>query len=146
MSDSSQQYLTHLVGILDAMSALPYAADIVVFGSMAKNADNPGDVDIAVRCDDQLYNDLHYPTRPYRDLINLARTHYGLLDPFLLFKNILVVRNDTATGWQRAHNTRSIRKEIVDNGRPLDDVLAVYKARLTPRQVNKFAHDDGLAL
>jgi predicted nucleotidyltransferase len=114
-----------LLGIAKAMARLPYADKIKVFGSMAEGSLQPGDIDVFVDLSDTaLTDDSQY--QQFSELIKLARRNYGFVDPFLRFKNTLIVRNDTASGWTRASNARAMRQNMDEQAKPLKEVIAHY--------------------
>lgn len=106
-----------IVQLLDALTNLPGAASIVVFGSVAKRAECPGDLDVALvtTCTD--WNTASEQYRPtIAALRRLAHQNYGWLDPFIVTNGRLVVRNDEATGWMFAKNSTALQKQIVADG------------------------------
>lgn len=114
-----------LLGLAKAMARLPYADKIKVFGSMAAGSSLPGDIDVFVDLSDTaLTDDRQY--QEFSGLMKLARLNYGYVDPFLRFKNTLIVRNDTATGWTRASNSRAMRQNMDEQAKPLSEVIAHY--------------------
>lgn len=121
MSNSNQK----LLGIAKAMSRLPYADKIKVFGSMAEGSARPGDIDVFVDLPDTPFTDSEQ-CREFFDLIRLANRNYGYVDPFVRFADNLVVRNDAATGWMTAKNKREIRKNMTVQAKPLGEVIKHY--------------------
>lgn len=118
-----------LLGIAKAMSRLPYADKIMVFGSMAEGSTAPGDIDVFVDLPDTPYTDSEQ-CREFFDLIRLANRNYGYVDPFIRFGDDLVVRNDAATGWMTAKNKREIRKNMTAQAKPLSEVIKHYARQL----------------
>lgn len=118
-------YNQQLLGMAKAMARLPYADKIIVFGSMAAGSSLPGDIDVFVDLSDtDLTDERQY--QQFSGLIKLARLNYGYVDPFLRFKNTLIVRNDTATGWTRASNARAMCQNMDEQAKPLSEVIAHY--------------------
>lgn len=123
-------YNQQLLGMAKAMARLPYADKIKVFGSMAAGSSLPGDIDVFVDLSDTILTD----DRQYMEfsgLLKLARLNYGSVDPFLRFRNTLIVRNDTATGWTRASNARAMRQNMDEQAKPLSEVIAHYSQLVT---------------
>jgi hypothetical protein len=119
-----------LLDIAKAMARLPYADKIKVFGSMAVSSAQPGDIDVFVDLSDtSLTDDRQY--QEFSGLMKLARLNYGYVDPFLWFKNTLIVRNDTASGWTKASNARAMRQNMDEQAKPLSEVIAHY-SKLVP--------------
>lgn len=113
--------------LLIRISELPSAEKIIVFGSVAKNAEKPSDLDVALladECDDweklMLVKD-HRVT--VRELRKLAWENYGLLDPFVVTKSMLAVRNDEATSWMPAKNSKRIKASILKDGIPILSII-----------------------
>lgn len=125
MSNSNQKLLT----IAKAISKLPYADKIMVFGSMAEGSAQPGDIDVFVDLADTPFTNSEQ-CREFFDLIKLANRNYGYVDPFIRFKDDLVVRNDQATGWTTAKNKREIKKNMTAQGKPLSEVIRHYSRML----------------
>ncbi|WP_338923882.1 hypothetical protein V0M98_37360 (plasmid) [Pseudomonas silesiensis] len=118
-------YNQQLLGMAKAMARLPYADKIKVFGSMAAGSSLPGDIDVFVDLSDtDLTDERQY--QQFSGLMKLARLNYGYVDPFLRFKNTLIVRNDTATGWTRASNARAMRQNMDEQAKSLSEVIAHY--------------------
>lgn len=118
-------YSQKLLGLAKAMARLPYADKIKVFGSMAAGSPLPGDIDVFVDLQGtDLTDDRQY--LEFSELMKLARLNYGAVDPFLRFKNTLIVRNDTASGWKRASNARALRQNMDEQAKPLSEVIAHY--------------------
>ncbi|WP_274644776.1 hypothetical protein [Pseudomonas serbica] len=123
-------YNQKLLGVAKSMTRLPYADKIKVFGSMAEGSLQPGDIDVFVDLSDTaLTDDRQY--QEFSELIKLARRNYGFVDPFLRFKNTLIVRNDTASGWIRASNARAMRQNMDEHAKSLSEVIAHY-SQLVP--------------
>lgn len=135
-----------IVKLLDALTKLPAAANIVVFGSVAKMAEQPGDLDVALvtSCADWGEAREQYGAT-IASLRRLAAQNYGWLDPFIVSRGRLVVRNDEATGWMLAKNSAAIQKQIIAGGVPLlalveQPGIQVHLAGL--RQVSPVGGDD----
>lgn len=114
--------MKQLQAIASRLAGLPFADKIEVFGSVAKGSAAPRDIDLYVDLSGEVFLD-DSQLSPYRVLIQLARSHYGLVDPFLRFKNALLVRNGDATGWVRATNLRSLKKAMDTDALPLSTIL-----------------------
>lgn len=94
---------------------------ITVFGSLARSAERPGDLDLLI---DLRHEDDWRAARAARLALRLARENYGKVDPFLRTRDGLIVRNDEATGWQRAKNARAILGNATREGVPISEVVA----------------------
>lgn len=105
-----------ILKVCDALRALPFCQHIRVFGSAARPRSNPNDLDVFVdlRGTDAKWDQLGA-------LLRIARTHYGLLDPFLRTDQGLLVRNDVATGWTLAKNARALEAAMDRDAAPLPD-------------------------
>lgn len=114
-----------LASIAKRMSTLPFADRIKVFGSMARESETPGDIDVFVDLSDHPYVDFKQCDEFFA-LIRIANKNYGLVDPFLRFSNQLLVRNDESTGWQQSKNVRAIKKNMDAEARPIAEVTAIY--------------------
>lgn len=114
--------------ILRRLAALPAASQLVVFGSVARGAASPGDVDVALVLPGSpawpQIVEAHGPT--VRGLLGLARAHYGALDTFVLAGEALYVRNAEATGWTRARQARVLATAIRHEGRALPAVVQAW--------------------
>jgi len=106
-----------LTEVLDALRSSPLAPGIVVFGSMARGAFLPGDIDIAVDLRDVP------PVEGGLDaLLRIAKRHYGWLDPFVIRQDgKLMCLNENATGWTVAKGARVLKEAISAEGRPLSE-------------------------
>ncbi len=98
------------------LRTIPGAAGIRVFGSVARGKVGPGDIDTVY--------DLHAGNGREvaacsSAMIRLAYGAYGFYDPFCLGGGKLTVRNDLATGWQAARNSRGILAAIAEASVPL---------------------------
>lgn len=120
-----------LASIAKRMSTLPYADRIKVFGSMARGSDAPGDIDVFVDLSDQPYVDFRQCDEFFA-LIRIAHKNYALVDPFLRFKDALLVRNDQSTGWQQSKNVRAIKKNMDVEARSIAEVSALYSKYSKP--------------
>lgn len=111
--------------ILDALRDHPLAQRFHIAGSLAQGCRTPGDVDLVIDLRDRVFGTPGESTgretlRLFSDVLRLAGgPNYGLLDPFCLFKDRLITRNDDATGWQYAANARALRASLVDDMVPL---------------------------
>lgn len=109
--------------LLLEISKLPSAGRIVVFGSVAKQSDNPRDIDVALILNE--FNDFQKSMRIDEHkgtaigLLKLASQNYGWLDPFIVTEPMLTVRNDRANGWMAAKNAKAIKASIRKDGIPL---------------------------
>lgn len=124
--------------VLSALKALPCADELWVFGSMAKGASNPGDVDVFLNRRTQVWAEFSASSEA-TDLLRVAREFYGGLDPFVLLasdrdpsQKLLIVRNDRATGWQAAHKAREISQAITRDRVRLSDLRPDLQAASTP--------------
>lgn len=97
-----------LRSILSEIAGLDGSEHIKVFGSIAKGKQVPGDIDLYVDISG-LRSDVERSLT--NDLMGIARTNYGLVDPFLDKDGVLRTRNATATGWSRASNSSKIRAD-----------------------------------
>lgn len=84
--------------IFDRLAKNPLADRLLVFGSAADPDREPKDIDVFVEAD------AFADERALRDLLRLAREHYGYFDPFLMQSGALFVRSSEATHWVRARN------------------------------------------
>jgi hypothetical protein len=121
---------TRIDELLKLLAKRPYADRVIVFGSVARCSSSPRDLDIAVDLtsirlddDDWILRDEASPTSGYEKLLLIARRHYGWFDPFLMFRDTLLVRNAEATAWVVSLNRRAMRKSIHEEGVPLDRIL-----------------------
>jgi hypothetical protein len=112
--------IEHLLGKL---SQHPWAERIQVFGSVGRGDASPRDLDIVVNFRDRSIGAMQWD-QPLHELIRLAKKHYGWLDPFLNYRDALVVRNDNATSWIRSNNVRAMRANMKRDGVPLAQVVA----------------------
>lgn len=112
--------------MLDALEGATHARRFLVFGSVARKEPRPGDLDMAVDLRDRSFTG-EIPAEA-RGLLALARRHYGLFDPFLMFNNALLGRNAEATSWVRATNAGALRSDIADQGVSLGVVLERLRA------------------
>jgi len=109
--------------VLENLETLPFKDKIRVFGSIAQGSKDPGDIDLFVDLRDQAFVD-DRQLQPYRRLISIAGSQYGWVDPFLMFENALFVRNDHATGWQRARNATALKKSMLEHSINLEEAVA----------------------
>lgn len=119
--------------ILASVAALPSAEKIVIFGSVATNGENPGDLDLCLMVEDcEDWNGALATYAPtIQALRKLAYKNYGYLDPFVKTSSMLVVRNDAATGWQRAKNSRGLIAAIRKDGVPIRELMGRLGAELS---------------
>lgn len=104
--------------VLAALSALPYAGRLQVFGSCARGTAAPADVDV--------FLDLRgsaMPEHGYRTLLAVGRQHYGCLDPFLRTDQGLFVRDPDSITWIRASNSPGLEADMDRLSVPLEAVL-----------------------
>lgn len=117
---------TSITAVLTVLRDLPSADKILVFGSVAKNADAPGDLDVALYVPECA--NWNEAKAEHLETINamraLAYRYYGSFDPFVMTAGVLAVRNDEATGWQKARNAIALKKAIKKDGVPLAEVLS----------------------
>lgn len=114
--------MKEIQAIATKLAGLPFADKIAVFGSLAKGSAAPGDIDLFVDLSGEAFVD-DKQLSPYWVLIQIARKHYGLVDPFLRFKNALFVRNSEASGWIRATNVRALKKAMDTDALPLTTII-----------------------
>lgn len=114
--------MKQLQAVAYRLAGLPFSDKIEVFGSIAKGSTAPRDIDLYVDLSGEAFLD-DSQLSPYRVLIQIARSYYGLVDPFLRFKNALLVRNGDATGWVRATNVRALKKAMDTDALPLSTIL-----------------------
>lgn len=116
---------TSIEQLLVQLATLPGAENIVVFGSVARQAEEPGDLDVALVVPHCANWD--EAVKGYRATIATMRTlsyrYYGAFDPFVLTKSMLVVRNDEATGWKKASNAVALKRAIKAEGKPLLELV-----------------------
>jgi hypothetical protein len=104
-----------LDGILLEISQMPMKGQALIFGSCATDKVNPGDVDVWLDMRELTLDEFKACKgfASVKPLLDLARQHYGLLDPFIRFQDdVLVVRNDEATGWTMAKNARALVRSM----------------------------------
>lgn len=120
-----------IIAIAESLMRLPYSRRMMVFGSMAAHKENPGDIDIFLDCRGTAGSaaDKRDQLSGYAELIRISRKHYGSVDPFLIFDDCLLVRNDLATGWVRARNAKSLLKQMEKHGKQLASVVDHYVQR-----------------
>jgi len=111
MKDARTERRAAINRVLHDLRRLPCADNVVVFGSMAKGAPDPGDVDIMVT-----------GSRHRGHALALAYRHYPLLDVFIDHEGALFVRNCDATGWERSSCAKQMRASIREDGRPLSEI------------------------
>lgn len=118
-----------ILTLLGHLNCLPDADSLKVFGSLAKGAEKPADVDVALLAlgcaTFEEAQDRHALT--VRPMLNLAWRHYGWLDPFVLTQEGLFVRNDRATGWVKAAKQKELVLAI-EQGVPLRELHKALKA------------------
>jgi hypothetical protein len=129
--DTQTDSNSKLLSIANAIACLPYAEQVRVFGSMAAGSLSPGDIDLFVDCKDVSFTDDRQLSQ-FSGLLRISRSNYGWVDPFIQFKNTLLVRNDQATGWVRAANARSIKTDMSAHGIPLAEIIRLYSDRHIP--------------
>lgn len=110
--------------IADDRRLAPIRDRLVVFGSVAANAEAPGDLDILVDCHDHRGGDRTVMAAAGEAyiLLAMARRFYGQLDVFVLVGTDLWVRNDLATEFMPARHARAITA-AGRRGRKLKDLL-----------------------
>jgi len=114
---SIERAASTLTEVLDALRSSPLAPGIIVFGSMARGAFLPGDIDIAVDL-----RDVPHVEGGLDALLRIAKRHYGWLDPFVIRQDgKLMCRNENATGWTVAKGARELKEAISAEGRPLSE-------------------------
>lgn len=118
-----------LVDIIKKLAALKFSENIVVFGSVAEGKELPGDVDIYLDMDDK--NPEFHNSKNI--LLRLAKIHYGSIDPFSTQEGKLIVRNDYASEWMYAKNSKGILDDIKTKGTSLTEVMVSYGIPLPER-------------
>jgi predicted nucleotidyltransferase len=110
--------------ILSQLKKHPDSNLFYVVGSIARGSIKPGDLDLVVDLRDTSFSNERL--RDFRTLIDLANRRAtgwdALFDPFVMFKNILVVRNDTATGWKKAIRAKELCAAFIAEMVPLNKV------------------------
>lgn len=114
--------------VLRELQALPYASRIQVFGSAARGKRHPGDIDAMLVFSSP---EEFYEASAYRDLVQIARRHYGCFDPFVRAGRRLYTRSDDACWWMRARKAREIWANFKREHVPLLSV-AVREFELDP--------------
>ncbi|OUM04488.1 hypothetical protein [Variovorax sp. JS1663] len=112
--------------ILAALEGATYARRYLVFGSVARQEQEPKDLDLAVDLRERRFTG-EIPAEA-RGLLALARRHYGHFDPFLMFSDALLVRDAEATSWVRAKHARALRSDVLSQGVSLGVVLERLQA------------------
>lgn len=99
-------------------------SNLIVFGSVATRNKEPFDLDVVLDARD--YNSFEEAMNAQGLLINslllIARRYYGYLDPFVLTKDDLMVRNDHATGWTSSKNKNGLINAILVDGIKFDEL------------------------
>lgn len=115
-----------IIQLLSAIAALPSASRIVVFGSVARRCETYNDLDVALCVEDSLNWEqaLRQHTQTIDALRLLARQHYGWLDPSVVTKAELFVRNSEATGWARSKQASQLKEAIQRDGVPVLKLVA----------------------
>lgn len=91
-----------------------------VFGSYAKQVATPKDIDVVVEFSASSTND---EQAELSRLLSLSRQYYGALDLFVKQPGFpLLVRNDLATGWQKAKNAKALNVAMETDGICLNDI------------------------
>ena len=115
--------------VLEALSRLPCAGQVMVFGSVARGSAKPGDVDAVV--DLRPLSRKEYLAqdpggRELQPLLNIAHNLYGWFDPFLRFANDdLLVRSDDCCKWVRSESKAAMLASIDAEARPLLEALTL---------------------
>lgn len=132
--------------LLARLDAFPQMRSATVFGSLALRPEEAKDVDIAFVHHASLDLDALNRLLPLVQLASYGTPRYGLLDVFVAFDNMLMVRDDDSRGFVRAKNAKSIRQSIQEHGiawidwrKTVDLHPEVEPARELPRSVY-FAH------
>lgn len=114
---------TRVNRLIKALSESNFSNKLIVFGSVAAGKLEPVDLDVVLDardCECQRDAEIVYANE-MNQLMGLAKRHYGFLDPFVLTRRDLYVRNDVATGWQAARNKKGI-KAAIESGKRLMDI------------------------
>lgn len=102
--------------VVARLDALPQVGNAVVFGSLLSNPSTAKDVDIAFLHDDAMSLDMLQRLLPVVQVGAYRTPRYGLLDVFVDFKDILMVRDEDSVGFVRAKKASDLRPAIHDNG------------------------------
>lgn len=112
--------------ILEELQKHPYADKIYIVGSVAKGSKKPGDLDIFVDLRDKTIEEQDFNS--VSEILRLASRssgNYGSFDPFIMFKDVLIVRNDEANGWMRAINSEELQKSFLNDKVPLGEIKSI---------------------
>lgn len=102
-------YLGQKIALLERLKALPYAARIGVFGSLARGEKEPQDIDTILCFSD---SDAFRRHPASTELLGLATRFYGYYDPFVRIGRRLITRSDEGNSWIRARRAREIWRNI----------------------------------
>lgn len=101
--------------VTEELLALPFADQIMVFGSFAGANPAPADIDVFI----DLRNTPDTSPSNFDALLRLARRYYGWLDPFLRTQNGLLSRNPQSTSWTKAKQAIALSLAMDKDGQPL---------------------------
>lgn len=102
--------------VVARLDEFPQMANALVFGSLVSNPSGAADVDIAFLHDQVMSLDVLNRVLPVVQLAAYRTPRYGMLDVFVDFKDILMVRNEESTGFTRAKKASQLRNAIKENG------------------------------
>lgn len=123
--------------LLAKLKARSYAKDIIVFGSLARGKEFPGDIDVYLDQSTQSMDEFIY-SKTASELLWFSQKFYGSFDPFVLVskgfidgkaETLLITRNDYGTGWIKAKQARKILGDIQAQGVPLATIGVLKTAK-----------------
>lgn len=121
--------------ILSRLNSFDFSDKIKIFGSLSKTTANPKDIDLFLDMD---ASDPGF-SRASKILLTLSKKYYGSIDPFIMSivsgENTLMCRNDYASQWQVAKNSKDILSAIAD-GISLNDVISNYRIKVVDLEFN----------
>ena len=128
--DAHEKKLRSIFGYL---SGFEFADRVRIFGSASKDKPVPYDIDVWIDAREAPYNDFSQADA-FSILLTLGRKYYPLVDPFVVFSNTILVRNDDCTQWERVKKNmqKPMLASMVQEGVPLSDVLQA-RPNLAPR-------------
>lgn len=127
----------NVVWLLDQLARMQLPGQALVFGSVAMGTiSRTSDLDVVIdmRPEDTLRLEHMAALEP---LLQLARVRYGYFDPFIRFKQVLMVRSDDAYSWVRARNSTALLEAIERDSVPLDAVVTRLASQLPTEDVTQ---------
>jgi hypothetical protein len=132
LTENMAKQLEHNASLNQVLSKLrtnAFANAMFVFGSVATGKESPGDVDVVVDMTaytlafDPVTGTMFDPGVELAPLVKLMREcPYGTLDVFVKFKDALLVRNNTSTGFVKAKQAKQLWISMQQTMRSLSEV------------------------